>query len=143
MSVPLAIALAIITFAAAFHLHWAFGGKIGHSVSLPQRPDNLPVLAHRIGWWRWGAAGVALALAMVAALALSASDTIQLPVPPFITRGGLALVGLAFILRSIVPTPWTGFFKSIRTTRWAKYDTRLYSPLFLILGLSLIAIARN
>ena len=143
MSVPLAVALGIIAFAAAFHLHWAFGGKIGHSVSLPQRGDGHTVLAHQIGWWRWGSAGVAIGLGMVAAMALSVAGFIQLPLPPSIARGLLVAIGVAFVLRSIVPTPWTGFFKSIRTTRWAKYDTRLYSPLFLVLGLSLIVLSRN
>ena len=38
MSPPLIVALAIIAFAAGFHLHWALGGRLGYSVSLPQRP---------------------------------------------------------------------------------------------------------
>ncbi len=40
-----------------------------------------------------------------------------------------------------MPTPWTGFFKRIRSTRWARYDSWLYGPLFLLLGTSLIAVA--
>ncbi len=38
----LLLALGIIAFAAAFHLHWAVGGRLGLSVSLPQRPDGIP-----------------------------------------------------------------------------------------------------
>lgn len=34
------LALAIITFAAAFPLHWALGGQLGYSVSLPQMADG-------------------------------------------------------------------------------------------------------
>ena len=56
-------------------------------------------------------------------------------------RTALAIVGAVFILRALVPTPWTGFFKRIRTTRWARYDSWLYSPLFLLLGGALVAIA--
>jgi len=141
MSLPLIIALAIIAFAAAFHLHWALGGRLGFSVSLPQRPDGSPVLAHRIGWWRPAAGAVAIALLLLGALALAAEGQLALPLPPMLVRAALGLAGAAFILRALLPTPWTGFFKRIRGTRWARYDSWLYSPLFLLLGAALVAIA--
>jgi len=141
MSLPLIVALAIIAFAAAFHLHWALGGRLGYSVSLPQRPDGTPVMVHRIGWWRPGAGAVVIALLLLAALALTAEGWLALRFPPAFINVALALAGAAFILRALVPTPWTGFFKRIRTTRWARYDSWLYSPLFLLLGAALVAIA--
>lgn len=69
MSPQLIIALAIITFSAGFHLNWSLGGRLGYSVSLPQRTDGDPVLNHRITWWRPAAAGVAGALILLALLA--------------------------------------------------------------------------
>ena len=141
MSPPLVVALAIIAFAAAFHLHWALGGRLGFSVSLPQRPDGTPVMAHRLGWWRPAAAAVALGLILLAALALAAGGQLALPLPPGAAKAALILAGAAFILRALVPTPWTGFFKRIRTTRWARYDTWLYSPLVLLLGTLLLVIS--
>jgi len=141
MSPQLIIALAIITFSAGFHLNWSLGGRLGYSVSLPQRTDGDPVLNHRITWWRPAAAGVAGALILLALLALVAEGHVVLPLPPIWVRGALGLAGAGLIARAIVPTPWTGFFKRIRTTRWARYDTRLYSPLFLLLGVALLVIA--
>lgn len=141
MTLPPTIALTIIAFAAAFHLHWAFGGRLGYSVSLPQRTDGAPVMRHRLGWWRPAAGAVALGLILLGALALAAAGRISLPVSTGMARMLLIPVGAAFALRAFVPTPWTGFFKRIRHTRWARYDTWLYSPLFLLLGLSLLAIA--
>lgn len=141
MSPLLLLALAIIAFAAGFHLYWALGGRLGFSVSLPQRPDGTPVLNHRISWWRPAAALVAAGLIALGALALAAEGHLALPLPLFMVRAALGLVGAAFVLRAIVPTPWTGFFKRIRTTRWARYDSFLYSPLFLLLGIALIVIA--
>ena len=141
MSLPLIVALAILAFAAAFHLHWALGGQLGFSVSLPQRPDGDPVMAHRLRWWRLAAGAVALGLATLGALALAAQDHIALPVPDRLIRMTLIAIGTCFILRAIVPTTWTGFFKRIRTTRWARYDSWLYSPLFLLLGAALLVIA--
>ena len=141
MSPVLIVARAIIAFAAGFHLHWALGGRLGYSVSLPQRPDGAPVMAHRLGWWRWAAGGVALGLVLLGALAVAVDGHLALPLPASAAKGALIVTGTAFILRALVPTPYTGFFKRIRSTRWARYDTRLYSPLFLLLGASLIAIA--
>ena len=141
MSPPLIVALAIIAFAAGFHLVWALGGRLGFSVSLPQRPDGVPVMNHRLGWWRPAAAAIAAALIMLGMLAVAAEGHLTLPLPTPLVRTVLGLVGVAFVLRSVVPTPWTGFFKRIRTTRWARYDTWLYSPLVLLLGTLLLVIA--
>lgn len=141
MSPPLIAALFIIAFAAAFHLHWALGGRCGYSVSLPQRPDGEPLMVHRIGWWRWAAGGIALGLALLGALAVTVGGHLASPLPPGIAKAALVATGAAFVLRATIPTPWTGFFKRIRSTRWAIYDSWLYCPLFLILGGALIAIA--
>jgi hypothetical protein len=53
----------------------------------------------------------------------------------------LGLAGTAFVARALVPNRYVGFFKRLRSTRWARYDTRLYSPLFLLLGSALLALA--
>ena len=140
MTLPPIVALAIITFAAGFHFHWAFGGRLGFSVSLPQRADRDVVMRQRLGWWRPAAGAVAFGLLLLAVIVLAAAGQIALPLPPGATKAILGAVGTAFILRAFIPTPWTGFFKRIRNTRWARYDTWLYSPLFLLLGLSLLAI---
>lgn len=134
----LVLALAIIGFAASFHLYWALGGRVGYSVSLPQRPDGRPVMAHRLPWWRPAAGAVGLGLLLLAALVLAEAQRLRLPLPEQWTRGALIAVGLAFAARALVPNRHVGFFKTIRTTRWARYDTRLYSPLFLLLGLLLL-----
>jgi hypothetical protein len=139
MSPALILSLAIIAFAAAFHAHWALGGRLGFSVSLPQRPTGEPVMAHRLPWWRPAAACVALGLLALALLLLAHAGQIRLPIPPEVVRVALLAVGAAFVARALVPNRYVGFFKFVRTTRWAKYDTRLYSPLFLILGLLILA----
>ena len=134
----LLLALAIIAFAAGFHLWWALGGRLGFSVSLPQRPDGTPVMAHRLPWWRPAAGAVALGLACLAALLLADAGHVELPLPAVPVRIALGGVGVAFVARALVPNLYVGFCKRLRTTRWAKYDTRLYSPLFLLLGLLLL-----
>jgi hypothetical protein len=117
------------------------GGRLGYSVSLPQRPDGTPVMANRIGWWRPAAGAVAIGLVLLGALTLSAAGHLALPLQPGAAGMVLILCGVAFVLRALVPTPWTGFFRRIRSTRWARYDGWLYSPMFLLLGGALIAVA--
>ncbi len=135
---PLILALAIIAFAAGFHAHWALGGRVGFSVSLPQRPDGAPVMEHRLSWWQPAAGGVALCLVCLALLLLVRAGHLPLELPREWVRIALLLVGAAFVARALVPNRYVGFLKAVRTTRWAKYDTRLYSPLFLALGLLIL-----
>ncbi|MEP7129842.1 MAG: DUF3995 domain-containing protein [Sphingomicrobium sp.] len=135
----LALALAIIAFAAGFHAHWALGGRLGLSVSLPQRPDGTPVMAHRFSWWRAAAGAIALLLGVLALLLLDRVHVLALPLPDAVERAALLAVGVAFVARALVPNRFVGFFKTLRGTRWAKYDTRLYSPLFLLLGVLVLA----
>ena len=131
--------MTIIAFAAAFHLHWALGGRLGYSVSLPQQPDGTPVMAHRLPWWRPAAGAVALGLIALALLLIAYAGHLPLPLPRGVARAALLATGIAFTARALVPNRYVGFFKSVRGTRWALYDTRLYSPLFLLLGLLLLA----
>lgn len=135
----LVLALPIIAFAASLHFHWAAGGRVGFSVSLPQRPDGTPVMAHRLSWWRPAAGAVGLGLVALAWLLLGHAELLPLPLPQGLARAGLIAAGAAFVARALVPHRYVGFFKSLRGTRWARYDTRLYSPLFLLLGLLLLA----
>ena len=134
----LVLALAIIAFAAGFHAHWAVGGTLGYSVSLPQRADGTPVMAHRLPWWRPAAGGVTLCLLALALLLLAEAGHLRLPLPPEFVESALLVIGIAFVCRALVPNDYVGFFKTMRSTRWARYDTRLYSALFLLLGLLIL-----
>jgi hypothetical protein len=137
------MALAIIAFAAAFHFHWAMGGRRGFGVSLPQRPDGEPVLRHLLHLWRPAALVVALGLVLLGGLVTARAVPLDHGIDPAMLDLALLATGAAFVARAIVPNKYVGFFKRLRSTRWARYDTRLYSPLFLILGLCLVAIARS
>jgi hypothetical protein len=143
MLILAAIALAIIAFAAAFHFHWAFGGRRGFGVSLPQRPDGEPVLRDLLHLWRPAALVVALGLVLLGELVTAKAAQLDHGIDPALLDPALLGTGVAFIARAVVPNRYVGFFKGLRSTRWARYDTRLYSPLFLILGLCLVAIARS
>jgi hypothetical protein len=143
MPIIAAAAIAIIAFAAAFHFHWAMGGRRGFAVSLPQRRDGEPVLRHLLHLWRPAALLVAVGLVLLGGLVAAKAVALDHGLDPGLLDLLLLGTGIAFVARSIVPNRYVGFFKRLRTTRWARYDTRLYSPLFLTLGLCLIMLARS
>lgn len=143
MLIAAAAALAIIGFAAGFHLHWAFGGRRCFGVSLPQSPDGQPVLRQLLRLWRPSAFLVALGLMLLGAFVVAKALPLAHRIDPDLLDLALLATGSAFVARAIVPNRYVGFFKTLRTTRWARYDTRLYSPLFLILGVLLIVVARG
>jgi len=143
MPIAALTALAIIAFAGAFHLHWALGGHRGFGVSLPQNPDGQPVLRHLLPLWRPAAFAVVLGLLLLGGLVAARGLQLDHRLDQRLLELALTATGAAFIARALVPNRYVGFFKSLRTTRWARYDTRLYSPLFLTLGLSLIVVARS
>ncbi len=143
MTITAWAALAIIAFAAVFHLHWAFGGRRGFGVSLPQRPGGEPVLSHLLPLWRPAAFGVAVALVVLGSLIVAKSLPYRHGIPLDLLNYALGATSAAFVGRALIPNRFVGFFKSLRTTRWARYDTRLYSPLFLTLGLLLVVLASS
>ena len=51
-------------------------------------------------------------------------------------RVGTLVVAAAFLLRAIGDFRLVGFFKRVRNTRFAAWDTRLFSPLSLGIGIA-------
>jgi hypothetical protein len=100
-------------------------------------------MAHRLAWWRPAAGAVALGLVALGLLLAAYAGRLPLPVPRSLARAALLGAGAAFVARALVPNRYVGLVKSLRTTRWARFDTRLYSPLFLLLGLLLLALAAD
>jgi hypothetical protein len=64
-------------------------------------------------------------------------------VPSWDSQGSAAVLGTVFVLRSIGDFRLMGFFKSVRGTRFALWDTWLYSPGCLFLGLGAWWLAWN
>ncbi|MNR60466.1 hypothetical protein D3C85_1819540 [compost metagenome] len=57
----------------------------------------------------------------------------------FMNYGGWTLA-LVFLIRAVGDFRWVGFMKQRRGSVFARWDTLLYSPLCLFLGLCLISI---
>ena len=62
-------------------------------------------------------------------------------IPHAVSRVGTAALAFVFIGRAIGDMRYVGFFKRVRGTRFARLDTRVYSPLCLALGAASALIA--
>jgi hypothetical protein len=112
------------------HLYWAGGGSLGKGAVIPQRGPE----ANSEPLFRPSrSATIAVAGALFAASAIVFTAW-----PP----GNLALAGI-FGLRAIGEFNRIGFFKRVRATRFAMWDTWLYSPLCLLLALGCLRGARR
>ena len=124
---------AILAYAAAFHFYWAFGGKLGVAVSLPQLENGQSAFNQTA----LGANIVGLGLVGSIVVVLSYSGFILLPINPKYLQFCIGFLALIFTCRALSWHKYVGLFKSVRTTKFAQYDTWQYSPLSLILGLGL------
>lgn len=130
------ICVAILLFGAAFHFYWGFGGRIGYEASIPRRATGERLFTPP----NWGAHLVGFILIAASWLVLAVAGIVNVPVPLTWARSLVTFMAVGFILRSLWASPYGGLFKSVRNSAFAHYDTVLYSPLFLLLGIGLIYI---
>jgi len=130
---------AILLVAAAFHFYWGWGGRYGNHVSIPQHPNGERVFTPRPGAAHF--VGVALIGGVLCILA--AAKHLTLPVPESLPRAATAWLALIFLVRALGWFRYVGFFKQVRSTPFARYDTWFYCPLRLFLGISLGMILLN
>ena len=135
------ICVAILAVAAAFHFYWGAGGELGRSVSLPQFADGRPISSIP----SYGAHAVGLVLVASIAVVLAFGKQIALPLPWWLVRASMILLAVGFGARALSWHSYVGLFKKVRNTRFARYDTWLYSPLCLVLSfcLSLLVAAET
>jgi hypothetical protein len=134
-------ALLLIVFffgTGLLHVAWAFGMTWGLSAALPERPGGLPFAPSR------GATLlVAAALGALGALVCFHGGILTPLLPHRWTRILLLLASAAFALRAIGEFRLVGFFKRVRATRFATFDSFLFSPLCAAVALGLWALART
>ncbi|WP_051133805.1 DUF3995 domain-containing protein [Leptospira fainei] len=123
---------AIFLSLGCIHLYWVFGGNWGSDSVVPQlelegRPAFIP--------------GVGITFLMVlvfwsmAAVILAFSGFFQTPIERKIYRWCVAAISAIFFLRAFGDFRYVGFFKKVRGTKFAYWDTRIYSPLCLGIGI--------
>jgi glucan phosphoethanolaminetransferase (alkaline phosphatase superfamily) len=137
MAIILSVISAIIfTVISGFHFYWAMGGKVGFDVVLPSNRDASKALnpSKSITFV------AALVFLGIAIFYLIKANLIPITLPQLITNYGLYALASVLIIRAIGDFKYAGFFKTVKDTPFAVYDTKYYSPLCLFLGLSTLVI---
>ena len=132
------VASSLVLAISLVHFYWALGGRKWADRVFPQfAGTDKPVFT--AGNW---------ATILVAFIFLSFSGVIFLK-----TFGGFFrisnhwidicawVIGALFLLRAIGDFKYVGFTKSIRSTNFAAYDTKFFTPLSLTIGLMIVVIA--
>lgn len=137
MSTLIAIALSLIFIAlSGIHFYWAFGGKWGGAAAIPTKENNEPVMKPRT----FETLIVALGLLGFGLFVLIKSGFIQFRIPEWFMDYGMWIITAIFFLRAIGEFRYVGFFKRIKGTHFAEMDTKLFSPLCLVIALLAVLI---
>ena len=132
-----AFALAsVLAFLSGLHIYWAFGGRWGSVAGIPQ-VDGRPAFTPS----RLATLLVALGLAAAAALPLVRVGAFPFPVSPWLSRWSAVFLAFIFFARAVGDFRLVGFFKRVRGTPFAIWDTRLFSPLCLLLAAGFARVA--
>ena len=127
----------IFVLLSILHLYWLFGGKWAMDSVIPTKdktsdkifsPSPLSTVVVAIGLLGFGL------------IALGGTGLFSDGVELKYFRWGNLFIAFIFLARAVGDFNYVGFFKKIRNTRFAKNDSRYYSPLCLFLGIASILI---
>jgi Protein of unknown function (DUF3995) len=128
--------LAILFALALLHAYWALGGRWGSAYTVPtvngrRMFDPTPSAT-------WAVSGL---LGIAAILVAGKAGAIGTRVPYLILDIGVWGLSLVFLLRAVGNLRSFGFFKTVKSTPFAHWDSWLYSPLCLLLALLAAGVA--
>lgn len=121
---------------SGIHAYWVFGGKWGLAAAIPTK-DGKPLFEAGPG----GTLAVAVALFVAGVIVLGRIGVpILAIVPTRVYDWGVWGIAVLFFLRAIGEFKYAGFFKKVKGTTFAYWDTRLFSPLCLFVSASALLI---
>ncbi len=128
----LSYTLFIIFFAlSALHISWGFGSSFGFEDAIPKNEDGKPMLKPK----KIDSIIVGLGLLMFGSFYLIKVNVIPLQLPSVVISVANWVIPIIFLLRAIGDFRYVGFTKKIRSTQFARKDTRFYSPLCLTIAI--------
>lgn len=133
----IAIGLALVLCAlAALHARWAVRNRFESTFVIPKVDGQYVFIPSRAA-----TSMVAFALFCAALVALAQGQVIALDVPPLLVLVAAYAAGAVFVLRAIGDFRLVGYFKRVRHTSFARWDTRLFSPLSALMGTAFLYLA--
>lgn len=127
---------AVFALLGLFHVYWAAGGRFG-SVSGVPTVNGARVFNPSTA----GTLLVAAALFGAMLVILGQINLLGKAIPQWFFRWATLVTGVLFFLRAIGEFRLVGFFKQIRDTPFAFWDTWLFSPLCLLIAVTAFALA--
>ena len=136
--------LALINFIVLFvisliHVYWAAGGRWGLAESLPKRSGSKAFQPGRL---------ITLVVALIFGgmaffylYKIGWLTPLNAIIPNWLSRYGLGVLAGIFLLRTIGDFRYVGFFKRVRSSRFADLDTKFYSPVCLLLSANSILLS--
>ncbi|MEH6706121.1 MAG: DUF3995 domain-containing protein [Galbibacter orientalis] len=128
LSILLSLILIVL---GMIHLNWVIGGKFGYVESLPTKENGERVLNPK----KIDSAIIGIGLIAFGIFYMIESGLIEYNLPEWIIKYGSWIIPIIFLLRAVGEFKYVGFFKSVRKTDFGKLDTKLFSPLCLIIGI--------
>ncbi|WP_285395890.1 DUF3995 domain-containing protein [Lysinibacillus sp. fls2-241-R2A-57] len=126
------VAVGLLWFISLLHIYWAFGGRWGSAAAIPVREgEHKPAFTPR----KWGTLLVAILIFMASVVLVVQGGYLQGYQANGLSKIGSVVCAFVFIIRAVGDFKYVGFFKKIKHSQFARYDTWFYSPLCLFLGI--------
>jgi hypothetical protein len=125
------ITVIVLIIMGVFHFYWSFGGLLGLDKALPTKDAKLLLNPSKSLTFL---VGLVLIVFAFIAYSLQFHDLTTLRSTTLYKYSGL-FISILFILRAVGEFNAVGFFKKIKDTEFAIYDTKYFSPLCLGLGI--------
>ena len=138
--------VATLTALGLLHLYWAFGGRLDGGWVIPSRDEVDPSSgrtrqAPAFTPSRRDTLLVATALIAAAGLVVLRAGLFAEAVSHWTVQAAVVGIALVFLARAVGDFKLVGFFKPNNDTAFAYWDTRLYSPLCILLAASTAFVA--
>ena len=131
MNIIITITIIALIIMGVFHFYWVLGGKVGLDKALPTKDGKLLLNPNKI---LTAIVGIGLIGFAYIAYVLQFNDLSKMEYAQYYINIGWIL-SLIFIIRAIGEFNAVDFFKKIKGTPFALYDTKFFSPLSLVLGI--------
>ena len=126
----------VLVFLGAIHFYWAFGGRWGFENALPTDKEGRRVLNPK----KFDCAIVGAGLSLFALFYLVKANVLIVVLPNWIGNYAGWIIAAIFLVRAIGDFKYIGFFKKVKKTKFATYDSKYYSPLTFLLGVGAILV---
>ena len=131
MTVIIILAIIALSLIGLLHFYWALGGEVGMDIAIPTKDGNRLINPGKIATV---IVGIALFGFAIIACILYFYDLSSSLYREYLIISGWILSGI-FTLRGIGEFNAVGLFKKIKSSEFANYDTRFYTPFALLMGM--------